>query len=281
MSTIQDAAARKLAIRQSALRLAGFSRPLLAAYLGITPTPTDPLLTEVYAMLALGEATQIFPLSGSNGGACLVHGPRRFLVRGSTSSGTFLEEAARLVFFLKPPFAPAASLQIEAQVRPRGGDATCAPRSISLERQSDYAYRLDGRPVSLISSDWQQVRLLAGAWEILIAADPFWRLVLDASDLPPDELFRGQVGLSHTAQLVGRAPISLKRHLDGGLPVAGYSREHPGFTRGGIEEFLAYTVLFPQGLISPGQRQRCAAWQARWRRAYQQHIAELVGTPQP
>lgn len=281
MSTIQDAAARKPAIRQGALRLAGFTRPLLAAYLGITTTPTDPLLSQVYSMLALGEGTQVFPLVGSNGGACLVQGPRRFLVRGRESSGTFIEEAARLVFFLKPPFAPPVSLQIEAQVRLRGGDAAYESRSICLERQGDYAYRLDGHLAPLVSSDWQHVRLLAGAWEVLVAADPFWRLVLDAGCLPPDEMFRCQIGLSHTAQLVGRAPITLKRHLDGGLPVAGYSREHPGFTREGIEEYLAYTSLFPQGLISPRQRQQCAAWQATWRRAYQQHITELVGAPTP
>src|SRR5947209_2004115 len=101
MSTSQDAPERKQAIRQGAQRLAGFSRPLLASYLGVTPEPKAPLLSQVYPLLALGEGIQVFPLAGSDGGACLVHGPRHFLVKGRGSSAAFTEEAARFVFFLK------------------------------------------------------------------------------------------------------------------------------------------------------------------------------------
>jgi len=280
MSTIQDAPERKQAIRQGAQRLAGFSRPPLSSYLGVTPEPSDPLLARVHSMLALGEGIEVFPLAGSDGGACLVHGPRHFLVKGRGSRAAFTEEAARLVFFLKPPFAPEAARQCEAQVRPTGrDDAPYGPRLVHLERHNDYAYSLDGHLASLVSSDWQHVRLLAGPWVVLIAAAAFWDVVLDAGDLPPGEVFRCQIGIEHTARLIGRAPLTLKRHLDGGLPLAGHSREYPGFSRQGIEEYLAYTRMFPQGLISVRQRQRWQEWREEWRRTYQQHVAGLVGTP--
>ena len=278
MSTINDAAERKQAIRQGALRLAGFTRSLLASYLGVTPS--DHLLSQVYPMLALGEeGRQVFPLASSDGGACLVNGPRHYLVKGRGGSSTFTEEMARLVFFLKPPFAPQASLQREAQVRVRGMDAPYELRPISLQRQGNYAYSLEGHPASLVSSDWQHVRLLAGPWEALISAGAFWDLVLDAGELPTGELFCCQIGIEHCARLVGRASLTLKRHLDGGLPRAGYSREYPGFSRQNIEEFLAYTLKFPQGLISAGQRKRWQAWQEEWREAYQGRVAQLVSTP--
>lgn len=278
MSPIQDTQERKQAIQQRAQRLAGFSRPRLASYLGIPPNPSDPLLSLVYPMLALGKGIEVFPLAGSEGGACLVHGPRHFLVKGRGSRTAFTEEAARLAFFLKPPFAPLATLQCEVQVRPQGrDDARCEPRSVCLERHDDYTYSLNGHLASLVSSDWQHVQLLAGPWEALIPAAAFWDLVLDAGELPPGELFRCQIGIEHAARLVGRATLTLKRHLDGGLPRVGYSMEYPGFSRQNIEEFLAYTQKFPQGLISARQRQRWQDWRQDWRLTYQQRVAELVG----
>ncbi len=279
MSTNNDAAERKRAIRQGAQRLAGLTRPLPASYLGLPPHSSPAFRERIYSMLALGEGIETFPLTGAEGGACLVHGPRHFLVKGRGSCAAFTEEAARLAFFYKPPFAPSASLECEARVRLRGMVAPHEARPVALRRQTAYAYSLDGYPASLISSDWEYAHLLAGPWEALIPADPFWELVLDAGELPHAELFRCQIGIEHAARLVGRASLTLKRHLDGGLPRAGYSRAYPGFSRQNIEEFLAYTLKFPQGLISAGQRKRWQAWQEEWREAYQGRVAQLVSTP--
>jgi hypothetical protein len=282
MSTHNDAAERKRAIRQGAQRLAGLTRPLLASYLGLTPHSSPAFRERIYSTLALGEGIETFPLPGAEGGACLVHGPRHYLVKGRGSCAAFTEEAARLALFFKPPFAPEASHQCEAMVRPQGGDtARSELRSVCLARHNDYSYSLDGHPASLATTDWQHVQVLAGSWEVLMPAGAFWELVFDAGALAPDELFRCQIGIEHAARLLGRAPVTLKRHLDGGLPQAGYSRDYPGFNRQGIEEYLAYTRLFPQGLISAQQRQRWQTWQGEWREAYQLHIAQLLDIPAP
>lgn len=280
MPTIKDTAERRQAIRQGAQRLAGFSRPRLASYLGVRAMPADPLVAQVYPLLALGEGLQVFLLASSDDEACLVDGPRHFLVKGrGRSIGAFTEEGARLAFFLKPPFAHPATLQCEAQVRLRGMGAQPELRAVVLQRQTAYAYTLDGHPASLVCADWQYVQLLAGPWEAFIPADPFWGLVLDAGEVPPGELFRSQIGIEHAARLLGRAPLTLKRHLDGTLPQAGPSREYPGFCRENLEEYLAYTDLFPQGLISSRQRQRWLEWREAWRHAYRRHVSELVDIP--
>lgn len=272
-----DISARREAARQGAQTLAGFSRSALVSYLGSSPAPTNASLTRIYEVLALGKDVAAIPPDQPGALACLVHGPRHFLVKGRGDVGSFTEEAERLFFFPKPPYAPLATLKCEGQARHRGSDASFAPRSVCLQRQVGYLYTIDGQQACLDASDWERVRLLAGSSEVLIPASSFWELAMDAANLPLDEQFRLQIGIYHAARLLGRAPLTIKRHLDRGLPAAGPSRQQPGFTRSAIEEFAAYAERFPQGLPSPRQVQRWQAWQLEWRVDYRQRLGLLLG----